>query len=206
MRPAPPRAMDQGVGPAHPARATHLPSQALVPTVQRPQGVRLLSVGRRRREKPSAEAIENGCGSGNASAQGETMTREAFRALVEEAIDTIPRRFAREIRNVAIVIEDEPSAALLEEMEIVPPDTLLGLYQGTPLTERQWGHGNDLPDRITLFQSSIEEDADGDEDEIVIAIGETLIHELGHYFGLSEEEIMEIEERYWQGESVDDEA
>jgi predicted Zn-dependent protease with MMP-like domain len=134
------------------------------------------------------------------------MTREAFRVLVEEAIDTIPRRFAREIRNVAIVIEDEPSAALLEEMEIVPPDTLLGLYQGTPLTERQWGHGNDLPDRITLFQSSIEEDADGDEDEIVIAIGETLIHELGHYFGLSEDEIMEIEDRYWRGEPADDEA
>jgi predicted Zn-dependent protease with MMP-like domain len=134
------------------------------------------------------------------------MTREAFRALVEEAIDTIPRRFAREVRNLAIVIEDEPSPELLDEMEIAPPDTLLGLYQGTPLTERQWGHGNALPDRITLYQLSIEEDADGDEDEIVIAIGETLIHELGHYFGLSEEEIMEIEERYWRGEAIDDEA
>ena len=91
-------------------------------------------------------------------------------------------------------------------MEIEPPDTLLGLYQGTPLTERQWGHGNDLPDRIMLFQRPIEEDADGDEDEIVVAIGETLIHELGHYFGLSEDEIMDIEERYWRGEPIDDEA
>jgi predicted Zn-dependent protease with MMP-like domain len=130
------------------------------------------------------------------------MTRDAFKALVEEAIDTIPRRFAREVRNLAIVIEDEPSPALLDEMEIEPPDTLLGLYQGTPLTERQWGHGNVLPDRITLFQSPIEDEADGDDDEIVIAIGETLIHELGHYFGLSEDEIMEIEERYWRGESA----
>ena len=133
------------------------------------------------------------------------MTREAFRALVEEAIDTIPRRFAREVRNLAIVIEDEPSPDLLQDMEIEPPDTLLGLYQGTPLTERQWGHGNTLPDRITLYQTSIEDEADGDEDEIVIAIGETLIHELGHYFGLSEDEIMEIEERYWRGEPFDDE-
>ena len=91
-------------------------------------------------------------------------------------------------------------------MEIDPPDTLLGLYQGMPLTERQWGHGNALPDRITLFQRTIEEECDGDEDEIVVAIGETLIHELGHYFGLSEDEIMEIEERYWRGEPVDDEA
>ena len=132
------------------------------------------------------------------------MTRDEFKALVEEAIDTIPRRFAREVRNLAIVIEDEPSPALLEEMEIEPTDTLLGLYQGTPLTERQWVHGNVLPDRITLFQSPIEEEAQGDEDEMVVAIGETLIHELGHYFGLSEDEIMEIEERYWRGDPIDD--
>jgi len=129
------------------------------------------------------------------------MTREQFRALVEEAIDTIPPRFARQVRNVAIVIEDEASPELLREMEMSPDDGLLGLYQGTPLTERQWGHGNALPDRITLFQRTIEDDSEGDEDEIVVAIGETLIHELGHYFGLSEEEIEEIEERYWRGDA-----
>lgn len=128
------------------------------------------------------------------------MTREEFRELVEEAIDTIPRKFAREVRNLAIVIENEPSDELLDEMDIGPDDTLLGLYQGTPLKERGWGYGNTLPDRITLFQSTIEDDCDGDEDEIIIAIGETLIHELGHYFGMSEEEIMDIEQRYWRGE------
>lgn len=130
------------------------------------------------------------------------MTREEFRELVEEAIDTIPLRFAREIRNVAIVIEDEPSADLLAELEMDPEqDVLLGLYQGTPLPDRgKWGYVNQLPDRITLFQNEIEDDADGDEGEIIIAIGETLIHELGHYFGLEEDEIMEIEERYWRGE------
>lgn len=128
------------------------------------------------------------------------MTREQFRELVEEAIDTIPLRFAREVRNLAIVIEDEPSETLLDEMEMEPDETLLGLYQGTPLNERGWGYGNQLPDRITLFQHTIEDDCAGNEDEIVIAIGETLIHELGHYFGMSEEEIMTIEERYWRGE------
>jgi predicted Zn-dependent protease with MMP-like domain len=127
------------------------------------------------------------------------MTRQEFRKLVEEAIDTIPPRFAREVKNVAIVIENEPSPELLAEMEIDPSETVLGLYQGTPLTERQWSHGNVLPDQITLFQLTIEEDCDGNEEEIVVAIGETLIHELGHYFGLSEDEIMEIEERYWRG-------
>ena len=130
------------------------------------------------------------------------MTRERFRSLVEEAIDSIPRRFAQEIRNVAVVIEDQPSADLLADMEMGPDDVLLGLYQGTPLPERQWAHGNALPDRITLYQRSIEEECQDDEDEIVVAIGETLIHELGHYFGLSEDEIMEIEERYWRGEGT----
>ena len=134
------------------------------------------------------------------------MTREQFRELVEEAIDTIPRKFAREVRNLAIVIEDEPSPELLEEMEMDQDDLLLGLYQGTPMNERGWGYGNQLPDRITLFQEHIEADCDGDEDEIVIAIGETLIHELGHYFGMTEAEIMEIEERYWRGEPDPDDV
>ncbi len=129
------------------------------------------------------------------------MTREYFRELVEEAIDTIPRTFARQVRNLAIVIEDEPSEALMEEMEIDDPRDLLGLYQGTPLNERGWGYGNTLPDRITLFQQSIEEECDGVDDDIIVAIGETLIHELGHYFGMSEEQIMDIEERYLSGEA-----
>jgi predicted Zn-dependent protease with MMP-like domain len=88
--------------------------------------------------------------------------------------------------------------ALLEEMGIEPPHTLLGLYQGTPLTKRRWDHGNTLPDRILLFQGPLERESE-DQDDLVAAIGETLIHEIGHYFGLSEEEIEEIEERYWRG-------
>ena len=126
------------------------------------------------------------------------MTRPEFEAYVKEAIETIPLRFRRAVKNLAIVVEDEPSAATLSEMEIEPPDSLFGLYQGTPLPERTWGYGNTLPDRITLYQGPIE-DASENEDDLVICIGETLIHELGHYFGLSEEEIEEIEERYWRG-------
>ena len=75
-----------------------------------------------------------------------------------------------------------------------------GLYQGTPLTERTWGYGNILPDRIVIFQGPIE-DACDTEDDIVATIGETVIHEFGHYFGLSEAEIEEIEARYWRGEA-----
>lgn len=130
------------------------------------------------------------------------MQRKAFERLVAEALASIPRRFRKAMQNIAIVVEDEPSASLLAEMEIEPPDTLLGLYQGTPLTERSWGYGNVLPDRILIFQVPHEREAD-DEDDLVTAIGETLIHEVGHYFGLSEEEIEEIEEKYWRGEADD---
>src|SRR5688572_32950933 len=123
------------------------------------------------------------------------MTRHEFERLVAEAVTLIPARFRREMKNLAVVVEDEPSAELLAEMEVEPPDSLYGLYQGTPLTERTWGYGNTLPDRISLYQGPIE-DASENEDDLVVCIGETLIHELGHYFGLSEEEIEEIEERY----------
>ena len=105
------------------------------------------------------------------------------------------------MKNLALVVEDEPSPELLEEMEIVPPDSLYGLYQGTPLPERTWAFGNSLPDRITLFQRAIEDDCE-DADDVRAVIGETLIHEVGHYFGLSEEEIEEIEERYWRGDTL----
>ena len=127
------------------------------------------------------------------------MTRSEFRALVDEALETIPHRFRDAMQNIAIVVDDEPTPDQLESVEIEPPDTLLGLYEGIPLPERQWAHGNTLPDKITLFQRPIEESSD-DEDDLVVCIGETLIHEIGHYFGLSEEEIEEIEEKYWRGE------
>ena len=127
------------------------------------------------------------------------MQRTKFERLVADALASIPRRFRAAMSNLAIVVEDEPSGDLLEEMEIEPPDTLLGLYQGTPLTERRWDYGNALPDRILIFQGPHEREAE-DEDDLVVAIGETLIHEIGHYFGLSEEEIEDIEEKYWRGE------
>ena len=132
------------------------------------------------------------------------MKRAEFLALVNDAMAMIPDRFRDAMKNIAIVVEDEPSARALADVGLEPPDTLLGLYEGTPLTERQWAHGNVLPDKITLFQLPIE-DASSDNEDVMIAIAETLIHEVGHYFGLSEEEIEEIEERYWNGEGLDDE-
>jgi predicted Zn-dependent protease with MMP-like domain len=125
------------------------------------------------------------------------VDRAQFERLVAEALQSIPRRFRQAMENLVVLVEDEPSRELLKQMEIEPSETLLGLYQGTPLTERGWGHGNALPDRILIFQGPHERSAE-DEEDLVVAIGETLIHEIGHYFGLSEEEIEEIEENYWR--------
>jgi len=130
------------------------------------------------------------------------VRREEFDRLIEEALREIPKRFRKAMHNVAVVVEQEPPPELLHELEIPPGDTLLGLYQGTPLTERSWGHGNSLPDRISIYQGPIE-DACDDEEEIRDCIAETVIHEFGHYFGMSEEQIEEIEEKFWRGESIE---
>ena len=131
------------------------------------------------------------------------MTRERFTELVEEALREIPARFRREMRNVAVVVEHEPSPEVLEDVEAEAGDTLFGLYQGTPLPDRGWSYGNALPDRISIYQGPIEE-ACADDEQIRDCIAETVIHEFGHYFGMSEEEIEEIEEKFWRGESLDD--
>jgi len=132
------------------------------------------------------------------------MTRERFTQLVEDALKEIPRRFRKEMRNVAVVVEDEPSPDLLEELEMELGDSLFGLYQGTPLPERSWSFGNNLPDRISIYQRTTEEACET-EDDIRDCIAETVIHEFGHYFGMSEEEIEEIEEKFWRGDSIEDE-
>ena len=107
------------------------------------------------------------------------------------------------MKNVAVVVEDDPPPHILQEMEIEPPDSLFGLYQGTPLPERSWSYGNTLPDRISIYRRPIEEACE-DEDEIRDCVAETVIHEFGHYFGMDEDQIEEIEEKYWRGEALDD--
>lgn len=125
------------------------------------------------------------------------MTRDRFERLVEEALRDIPRRFRDAMANVALIVEDEPPPHVLEDMDMDPDDELFGLYEGTPLPERTSTYGNTLPDRISIYQIPIEEACDNDE-EIRICVAETVIHEFGHYFGMSEEEIEEIEENYWR--------
>jgi predicted Zn-dependent protease with MMP-like domain len=124
------------------------------------------------------------------------VTREHFEDLVRKAIDGIPQRFRKHMKNVVVLVEDEPSSELLRQLGVPSGDTLFGLYHGIPLTERPWNFGGALPDRITIYQGPIEQESE-DEEGVVTTIGETVIHEVGHYFGLSEEELEAIEERYW---------
>ncbi len=127
------------------------------------------------------------------------MRRKRFEQLVAEALCDIPKFLRDEMENVALVVEDEPSAELLEEMGIEPPDTLYGLYQGTPLAEREWAYGNTLPDRITIFQQPIVEDCE-DDDDIIDCIAETVVHEFAHHFGWDEDHMDEVE-ALWRAES-----
>ena len=97
----------------------------------------------------------------------------------------------------ALHVEVDPPPHVLEDMDMEEEDELFGLYEGTPLPERGSSYGNTLPDRISIYQIPIEESCADDED-VRVCVAETVIHEFGHYFGMSEEEIEEIEENYWR--------
>lgn len=117
---------------------------------------------------------------------------------MERALRTLPRRFKRRLQNIAVVVEERPDPETLREMEIEPPDTLYGLYRGVNLTHRDSSYGNVLPDTITIYQGPIEEDC-ADPDEMADLVRDVVIHEIGHYFGLDDSTMEEIEEREEEG-------
>ncbi len=121
------------------------------------------------------------------------MTHAEFEALVERALRRLPRQFKDRITNVAVVVEDWADDETLEELGIEPPDTLYGLYRGTDLTRRDSSYGNVLPDTIHIYQGPIEEDCD-DPDEMSELVLDTVIHEIGHYFGLDDDTMEGIEQ------------
>jgi predicted Zn-dependent protease with MMP-like domain len=120
------------------------------------------------------------------------FTREEFDALVEAAIESLPRALLERISNVAIVVENAPAAAQLRRQGIPPGDTLLGLYEGIPLTQRTSHYGNVVPDKITLFQAPIEAAAGYDPNRIREQVRRTVLHEIAHYFGIDDERLDEL--------------
>ena len=118
------------------------------------------------------------------------MKRTRFEQLVDRAIEKLPPMFLEKMANVAVIVEDRPSAELLGRMEIPPEDTLFGLYEGVPLTERGF-EAPLMPDTIWIFQSPIEEACETEE-EIEKEIQTTIAHEVAHFFGFDDEELDEL--------------
>lgn len=133
------------------------------------------------------------------------MPEEEFRPIVEKAWATLPGKFKARIENVALLIEDEPSEGVRKQEGLKQGETLLGLYHGIPESERgeNYGVGMTLPDTITLYRLPILEEAHelmherslpSFEEGVKEAVRETLWHEIGHYFGLSEHGVRERED------------
>jgi predicted Zn-dependent protease with MMP-like domain len=109
-----------------------------------------------------------------------TVDPDAFEQMVATAMDSLPPQFAALIENVAVLVEHNPG-----------PRGLLGLYEGVPLTSRNTHYAGVLPDRITIYQQSICALCDT-EAEVVEQVRRTVIHEVGHYFGISDERLREL--------------
>ena len=120
------------------------------------------------------------------------LSRKEFEGLVVLVLKRLPKFFKKKMKNVDVVVEDRASQDLLSEMGLQSPFELLGLYQGVPLDRRGFYYGNVLPDKITLFQLPIESLCKTNE-EIEEKVREVVIHEVGHYFGLDDQRLRELE-------------
>jgi predicted Zn-dependent protease with MMP-like domain len=119
------------------------------------------------------------------------MRRRRFEALVLEALDSLPPDLRRLMNNVEVVVEDWPTDEELERAGAAPDETLFGLYIGVPLTERTSGYNLALPDKIIIFQGPLEEWRQR-YDELVEEVRTTVIHEVAHHFGISDERLEEL--------------
>lgn len=132
--------------------------------------------------------------------------RERFDALLEEVLDSLPQRLHDLLEEAPLIVEDHPSPELLAELGIDGEDeSLCGLHSGTPLTDRSVSQGSDLPETIHIFREGIIEHAGGwepwedeegniwgGEDEVFEEIRITILHEIGHHFGLDEDELEQL--------------
>lgn len=115
------------------------------------------------------------------------ISEDEFTALVERAMEGLPSEFAELLDNIAVVVEDEPEPELLREMGMAADEDLLGLYTGVPLAEREAAYAG-LPDQVVLYRLPLVRIC-RDRRELIREVRDTLVHELGHYFGLSDEEM-----------------
>jgi predicted Zn-dependent protease with MMP-like domain len=122
------------------------------------------------------------------------VTPAEFDRIVEEACKRIPGRFRKRLDNVAVIVAMEPSAAQLAHARVRPGSTLLGLYEGRPLTGRSVFEPWAMPDRITIFQGPHERMARSPE-HLLELVSATVWHEIAHYFGMDEAQVRAAERR-----------
>jgi len=120
------------------------------------------------------------------------MTNEEFGQLVKEGIDAIDEKFLQKLKNVEIVVEDDPTTFQLKELKLRGA-LLFGLYEGIPLTKREQ-YGQVLPDKITIFKNAIEQVYSRPED-IKRAVKDTVWHEIAHHFGMDEVQVRQAERK-----------
>lgn len=119
------------------------------------------------------------------------VSDEQFQELINQALEELPGGHVKNIKNVAILYEDEPTPRQREQLKLQCDQTLLGLYEGTPLSQRQ-GMTRLLPDKITLFKLPLQRQPQTVA-ELKAAIRHTLWHEIAHYYGLDHDKIHQLE-------------
>lgn len=119
------------------------------------------------------------------------MDREKFEELVDKAVKSLPAEFLNHLENVEVLVADQPTASQLRKSRLKANQTLLGLYEGIPQTRRGSNYSMVLPDKITIFQKTIEAKC-RNEDEILTEIEHVVKHEIAHHFGISDARLREI--------------
>ncbi|MEO6432407.1 MAG: metallopeptidase family protein [Sphingomicrobium sp.] len=126
---------------------------------------------------------------------GPAPSADDIERLARKTLAALPADFARHLGDVALLVEDFADDATLAEMDIADPFELTGIYEGVPLTEKSVEQSGGLPDRVRLFRRPIlDEWADG-EDSLEHLVAHVVIHEVGHHFGLSDEDMHALEEQ-----------
>jgi len=120
------------------------------------------------------------------------MDRESFEWLVAKAVDSLPDEFSTKLENIDVVVEEQPTPNQLAEVGLKRGETLLGLYQGVPLTKRGRHYGLVVPDKITIFQKPIEAKCKNDA-EIMTEIRRVVQHEIAHHFGIGDARLRQLE-------------
>lgn len=125
---------------------------------------------------------------------GQPPSAEEIEAIARRALESLPEAFSRHLGDVVLLVEDFADDETLEAMEIEDPFDLTGIYEGIPLTERSVEHSGTLPDRIRLFRRPILDEWASGGDTLEHLVAHVLIHEAGHHFGLSDEDMHALEE------------